>query len=333
MQKLFSTKDVHPRDRFEYWHEVACKTVVEHDSRPRRHLGFDAEIEATELGEVSFVRFNNSPMAISHASRHIAKINTDVVFLCRQIAGRLALEQDSRQIVLKAGEMTFLDAALPYHGEFFLGSNLLVLKLPRAAFEARVGDTRQLVARPIKSSDGDIDMISSVLALLPRHSQKLSRATAETLQNQTLDLIAIATAKLKQGCLSRVSSAKALAAISIRAAIEARLSDPALDVQAVAAAAGVSVRYASSVLGEEGTSIARLIWSRRLARCRAALDDWRQAQRSISDIAYGWGFSDMTHFARSFRKAYGALPSEYRKRAIRDHSQPIMSSPFSKTED
>jgi AraC-like DNA-binding protein len=52
-----------------------------------------------------------------------------------------------------------------------------------------------------------------------------------------------------------------------------------------------------------------------LARCRRALEDPRQAHRSIREIAYGWGFSDMTHFGRSFRKAYGMLPSAYRKLA------------------
>ena len=98
-------------------------------------------------------------------------------------------------------------------------------------------------------------------------------------------------------------------------AIETRLSDPALDGEAVAAAAGVSVRYANSVLAEEGTSIARYIQKRRLERCRRALEDPQQAHRSLSEIAYGWGFSEMTHFGRSFRKAYGMLPSVYRKLA------------------
>jgi AraC family transcriptional regulator, positive regulator of tynA and feaB len=67
------------------------------------------------------------------------------------------------------------------------------------------------------------------------------------------------------------------------------------------------------VLAQEGTSIRRLILERRLARCRTALEDPMQAHRSISEIAYGWGFSDMTHFGRKFRETYGMLPSEYRR--------------------
>jgi AraC-like DNA-binding protein len=79
------------------------------------------------------------------------------------------------------------------------------------------------------------------------------------------------------------------------AAIEARLTDPALDAGAVATAAGISVRYVNAVLAREGTSIVRLIQARRLARCRKALEDPLQSHRTLSEIAYGWGFSDMTH--------------------------------------
>jgi AraC family transcriptional activator of tynA and feaB len=39
-----------------------------------------------------------------------------------------------------------------------------------------------------------------------------------------------------------------------------------------------------------------------------------QAGRTLSEIAYAWGFSDMTHFSRRFKAAYGVLPSDYRRR-------------------
>jgi len=40
----------------------------------------------------------------------------------------------------------------------------------------------------------------------------------------------------------------------------------------------------------------------RLERCRKALEDPVQAYRSVSESAYGWGFSDMTYFGRAFYK-------------------------------
>ena len=113
----------------------------------------------------------------------------------------------------------------------------------------------------------------------------------------------------------RTSSARALARGRLRAAVEAGLADRTLDARAVARAAGVSVRYANAVLAEESTSIGQLIQARRLARCRLALEDPLQRGRTVSEIAYGWGFSDMTHFGRRFKAAYGVLPSVHRRRA------------------
>ena len=172
-----------------------------------------------------------------------------------------------------------------------------------------------MVARAMKPLDPETSLASSFLAMLPAHVGKMSQVAEEVLKHQTIDLIAVSLAKMIQSETPRISSARGLVLLKVRAAIETRLSDPALDGEAVAAAAGVSVRYAYSVLADEGTSIARYIQERRLARCRRALEDPRQAHRSLSEIAYGWGFSDMTHFGRSFRKAYGMLPSVYRKLA------------------
>ncbi len=106
----------------------------------------------------------------------------------------------------------------------------------------------------------------------------------------------------------------------MRAAIDARLADPNLDAATVAAAAGVSVRYANAVLAQDDTSIMRLIQAKRLARCRKALEDPSQAHRMISEIAYGWGFTDMTHFGRRFKAAYRFSPSDCR-RGVRQFRQ------------
>ncbi|PMZ31168.1 AraC family transcriptional regulator, partial [Pseudomonas sp. GW247-3R2A] len=71
----------------------------------------------------------------------------------------------------------------------------------------------------------------------------------------------------------------------IRAAIEARLTDSKLHVQDVADAVGISVRYANELLSAQDTSIKQLALTRRLARCRYALEDPDQAHRTVSEIA------------------------------------------------
>jgi AraC-like DNA-binding protein len=313
MQQLFSTLDVHPRERFDYWHEVARKNIVDHDLQTDDRLRFQAEMEAGVLADVGFIRCTQSPVTVSRTADHIARARTDDLLLCRQSTGTMVFAQEGREVVLEAGDLTLLDPMLPLSGMISSASDFLVLRLPRRDLEARIGNFRRMVARAVKPLAPEISLTSSLLAMLPAHVGKLSQVAEEVLRHQVIDLIAVSLAKVVQTGTPRVSSARGLVLLKVRAAIETRLSDPTLDGQAVAAAAGVSVRYANSVLAAEGTSIARYIWERRLARCRRALEDPRQAHRSLSEIAYGWGFSDMTHFGRSFRKAYGMLPSVYRK--------------------
>ncbi len=311
MKTVFSTDNVHARDKFDFWHSVACKNLVDHNSLPKCRLTFDAQIEMGYLGNLELVLFHNSPMQVSHTARHIAHAKSSHVFLCRQVAGAMFLEQDTREIALEAGDMALLDPLLPYEGNFSANSETLVLKIPRRELEARLGKTRDTVARLIKPVRTEDRLTSSLSAMLPSLAGKMNSISEEMVGNHVLDLIAVSLAKTMEADRPRVSSAKALVLLNVRSVIEARLRDPSLDAQAVADAAGVSVRYANAVLADHDTSIMRLIQTRRLARCRYALEDPNQAHRTVSEIAYGWGFSDMTHFGRRFKKAYGILPSEY----------------------
>jgi AraC family transcriptional activator of tynA and feaB len=312
MEQLFSTETVHPRDRFDYWHDVACRNLLKHDSRPECRLKFQAAIYAARLADLGLILFNNSPMGVSRTPHQVARATSDELFVCRQMSGLLALEQNGREIAIEAGDVTLIDPLIPYRGKFSRDSNLLVLKVPRRALEARVGRTREMVLCPIKPSQAEGSLLSSFAAMLPPHVGRISRVVENLAKEHVLDLLAVSLTTAIGARTPRISSAHSFALMNVRAAIEARLTDPMLDVSAVAAAAGISVRYANVVLAREGTSIMRLILARRLVRCQEALRDPSQAHRTLSEIAYGWGFSDMTHFSRRFRAAYGVLPSEYR---------------------
>jgi AraC family transcriptional activator of tynA and feaB len=306
---------VHPRDRFDCWHSVACKNLVDHTSRPKSRSGFEAEIEAGSIGSIGLVLFQNSPMQVLHTALQVARLESDDVFICRQTRGAVLIEQDGRTARVEAGDVTLVDPTMPYQATFGTDSKTLVLKAGRRDLEARLGRARDATARLIRPV-GEHTLTSSVSAMLPSLAANTDFSVmSDVVANHALDLVAISLAKTMQSLVAkvRVSECKALVLSTVRAAIEARLANPDLDAASIACAAGVSVRYANAVLAEQDTSIMRLIQARRLARCRSALEDPIQAHRMISEIAYGWGFSDMTHFGRRFKKAYGMSPSEFRR--------------------
>lgn len=97
--------------------------------------------------------------------------------------------------------------------------------------------------------------------------------------------------------------------------IEARLDDPDLTAGAVAAAAGISTRHLHRLFAAGGLRFTDHVRRARLERCRAALGDPGQGARTLTDIAFSWGFSDAAHFSRSFRAAYGTTPRAWRAAA------------------
>jgi AraC family transcriptional activator of tynA and feaB len=315
VKTVFSTEHVHPRDRFDFWHSVARKDVVDHTSRPRCRNTFRAQLRSGSVGAIDLVLFQNSEMSVAHTRRHIAHANTDELFICRQFGGRVALEQDGRQVMLEPGDITLLDPRLQYRARFSEDSEVLVLKIPRQLMEARLGQTQEMTARSVKPSIAENGLLSASLAMLPSQTDGLGPTAEALLEPHLLDLITLSIGGTMREKGARTSSARSLVRVRLRAAVEAHLADRTLDASTVARAAGVSVRYANEVLAEESTSIVQLIQARRLARCRQALEDPLQTGRTVSEIAYGWGFSDMTHFGRRFKAAYGVLPSEHRRRA------------------
>jgi AraC family transcriptional regulator, positive regulator of tynA and feaB len=316
MNTVFSTDWVHPRDRFDFWHSTACALFVEHQARPRSLARFDAQIEAASLGRLELVRFHSSPVDVSYKPT-ASSPGEDFLIVHQQVSGALQMEHDSRTVDLVPGDIMVLDPLLPHAGCFSSLQKVLTIRVPRREFEARVGNARSVIARVVKPVAPENQLASALLAALPALAGKMGPTSCAMIENHTLDLLALSLNKSLSASRPRVSNSKSVILSNVRCVVEARLSDEALSSETVAAEVGLSVRYANQILSHHDTSIARLIQSCRLERCRLALEDPGQAHRTVSEIAYGWGFSDMTHFGRRFKRAYGTPPREYREFAKR----------------
>src|SRR5260370_19878514 len=170
MQTVFSTADVHPRDAFDYWHEILCKKVVRHDCTPEARQAFRATLQSASLADIDLVYYESAPMQNDVTVRHVAYANADELLVRRQIAGAFVVEQDGCEAVLETGDITVLDPRRPMRGKYLEGARQLVLKVPRRQLEARVGDVRPMIARSIKPSQAEHGLTSAYLAMLPSYA-------------------------------------------------------------------------------------------------------------------------------------------------------------------
>ena len=314
MQIVFSTDQVHPRDRFSYWREEASKAFVTHDFSSSVGRSFRGSIRAGSLDVLSLALFESDAAAIKRTQRYLRKDADDDLLVCMQTSGKMIVHQDGRDAPVGVNDMVLIDPRRPFSLTIGNGHGSLVLKVPRAELQGRLGDVTGLAAMAISSREPAAALASGFLALLPKQIETLNGKIGSKVAQQVLDLLTLAFAANTSVEHVALSSRRASALLRLKATIEGALGDHTLKPVGVAASAGLSVRYANALLAEEGTSLERFIMSRRLQHCHQALLDPAQTRRSVSDIAYSFGFSDLSHFTRRFKAQFGRLPSECRSK-------------------
>jgi AraC-like DNA-binding protein len=108
---------------------------------------------------------------------------------------------------------------------------------------------------------------------------------------------------------------------SVLDAIAQGAGEANLDPARVASQLGMSVRYLHRLLEESGRTFSEHLLDRRLDRAHRLLRDPRLADRKVSEIAMEAGFSDLSHFNRSFRRRFGETPSFARAMATRKENE------------
>ncbi len=100
---------------------------------------------------------------------------------------------------------------------------------------------------------------------------------------------------------------------TVKMKIQPMLRDPDLDLKMVAAKNGISLRYLHWLFESGDTTPWRYIVQQRLEGSRRDLTNPELDNRSVTDIAFAWGFSNATHFARKVKAEFGISPTELRR--------------------
>jgi AraC-like DNA-binding protein len=112
---------------------------------------------------------------------------------------------------------------------------------------------------------------------------------------------------------STVRSSESVLRDRIRSYVLNHLRDPELSIDRMAAALNCTKRYLHRAFQVEGVSISDYIWQLRLDRCRKEIMDPNYQGKSITEIAFSWGFNSSPHFSAAFKERFGTSPSVCRR--------------------
>ncbi|WP_024298120.1 helix-turn-helix domain-containing protein [Methylomicrobium lacus] len=307
-----STNAIPPRDRYDWLREVICREYAHVDitSPPKAELSQDLSIYP--WGSLQLSTIQSSAIALERLPREPHLNSQDAYFAVMLVSGDYRLEQNGREVLLQPGDMTLYDATRPHRIQCPGAFTKLILSIPRTVLRDRIAGIDACTALRLPGDKGVGFIAANFLRASAAQADELQAHELSHLSEQALDLLTLAVTSVRPARFN-LSRSRAVSLNAIKTFIEQNLRDLDLDTGRISGYAGLSARYINDLFEQEGTSLMRYVWQRRLEHCRKELLNPVYAGHRLSDIAFRWGFNDAAHFSRAFKQQFGCSPREFRR--------------------
>jgi AraC-like DNA-binding protein len=278
------------------------------DVDPLDGPSFEAQIDYATVSRLKLCHIEASQHRVALPVSRVKAGEHPYVKILFQTYGVSHFEQSGRRIELTPGDCLAYDVSCPHsiispahtrHEVVIVPTELLqergfyAAKMPAFKFSARAGTGR--IAHDFVHATFD-------------EASKLMPYTASSVADTLIDLLLLPLRDVGAVC---DRSGPAVLHLRAQAFIREHLRDPDLSIDQISAALGCSKRYLHMLFSEKGMTVSDYIWQARLQHCRQELE--AQGGKTITDVAFSWGFSSSSHFSRVFRKYFGIAPSSIHK--------------------
>jgi len=311
IRRLICLDDWHPLERLDAWRQAISGTFTDLVPDPVEGA-IDGLIEMSECADIHFAHIAGSSQTVRHVS---PSKTSGYLFLNIPLAGWGDVRHAGGHCRLSPGWAVLVDPGEPFqliHPESF---RQLCVMLPdwivRGRLETELG---RVAWRPISLTSGVGGVLASAIGAA------LEGGTRTECANRAALFVEVLVHLLRSddaddgdaSCPSIRGTAQSKAFGRIRDHIARHFSDEALSVASTAVALKCSGRSIHHICSGQGTTFGQMLIANRLeAAARMLLTDARSGKR-VSEVAYGAGFSDISHFSKVFKKRYGKTPSAYR---------------------
>jgi len=213
---------------------------------------------------------------------------------------------------LAPGFWGLCDAPTPCISSHSCDVEQLHLLIPRDSLRMAL-DTRFLVCRPFQDQSRISDLMCRTIESLFDELPQLGARRSVDLADIALNLFHLALAERVEQ--PETVNPRQVLRERINSYIESHLRDASLSLDRIAADLRCTKRYLHMAFENEQYSLNEYIWERRLVRCFEDLENPALHARSITETAMSWGFSNLSHFSRTFRGRYGMTPRLVREQA------------------
>jgi AraC-like DNA-binding protein len=319
-----STDEVPAGDRPALWRDWMSRLFFGLESDLYGDTRFDARVQIARAGDVVMTRLEAGRHRVMRRPQVARASDASYLKIVAPWQGVAAVEQHGRQAWVKPGGWAIYDTTGSYEVCNPGRTEHLIVMLPKDQLTERGLRLDPLMGRHVGGSCGisrvALETMRSTFQELPSMTDDAARGAGSMI----LELVRLSLQELA----GREPAATQIEAFRdrVRAHIGQHLADPGLSLDSLAQALNCSKRHLYNAFSDEDDTPAHYILRRRLQACMRDLRNPALAQRSITDIAFAWGFNNGAHFSRVFREHAGLTPSDFRKAAQRQVDDPASAT-------
>jgi AraC family transcriptional activator of tynA and feaB len=306
MHELLSTQAVAPREQLDRWRDILCSSFVD--------MRIERPVDRSFRGQLARRSFGSVLVARVDAQAHDVvrrRVDEDAYLISIQTRGRGMYAQDGRVASISSGGISVLDCRSPFEIAFPGEFSTLTIKVPRPSLRVRPSSPKSLGGLSLPARTGLTRLVRDYVQRLLTVGAEADMAVREALACNLCDLMGLAVNVRSREDIASGPASVLLDAILLH--IKGNLADPDLSPPKVADHFGISVRYLHKLFERTDSTFNRHVLELRLRHCYAVLTDAKQSSKTVAAIAYASGFNDLSYFGRSFRRRFGAAPSEFLK--------------------
>lgn len=324
MPICLSTEHVTNKERLPYWNDLVANILGRLEMASPQAHSFSGTISYSQASSLPIATVASTQLQVLRPERFISDAKEDFFKINFHLKGQALLSQAGNAARLQPGQWVIYDNTRPYTLHFQSDYHQLLFLVPRQQLLSKISTIEPLLASPLSCQTGTGKVLFDTAHSILQESDQLSPLVAAHMSQMLFDLLIL--------CLNEhpiMQNAAPLNARSrlmqVKQFIEQHLHDPNLSVEMIAQALYLSKRTLHTLFQETNTTINRYIWQRRLEKCSQELLIPHQVKRSISDIAFSWGFNSSSHFSRLFKKQYGISARQYRQQ---QQNRTLSQKPF-----
>ncbi|HEY6254498.1 MAG TPA: AraC family transcriptional regulator [Xanthobacteraceae bacterium] len=310
----FSSEDIPQRDRLEYMREVYGRAIIKHDIEPFADHPLRCGGELRTVPGLGLAAMASSAV---RTLRTPAQVESDDLVFSISLAGGRTLRQLGREVSAGPGEALLSTSAAAGICDIHPDSRWLSIRMPFSALAPTLADLDAALRRPIPAGMPALSLLVSYLAAVQETNVLAQVEARHLVVTHIHDLVALTIGAPRDVAAAAAGRGLQSARLgAVKADIAANLGMRELSLATVAQRQGISTGYVRKLFERDGTSFSDYVLDQRLTQAHRLLTDPRWRDRRISAIVFEVGFGDLSYFNRSFRRRYGASPSELREQAF-----------------